>query len=64
MSDLMTVKEAAQYLGKSEGALRWQIQAKGDVPPHARIAGRIAFRKSLIDRWLDEKFEAAIKESA
>lgn len=64
MSDLMTVKEAAQYLGKSEGALRWQIQAKGDVPPHAKIGGRIAFRKSLIDRWLDEKFEAAIKESA
>lgn len=63
-SDLMTVREAAQYLGKTEGALRWQIHMKGDLPPHALVAGRIAFRRSLCDRWLDEKFDAAMKGSA
>lgn len=64
MSDLMTVTEAAEYLGKTPNALRWQIQNKGDIPPHARIGNRIAFRKSLIDEWLDKKFEDAMKESA
>lgn len=64
MSDLMTVAEAAAYLGKTPAALRFQIQAKGDIPPHAKIGGRIAFRKSLCDKWLDEKFASAAKESA
>lgn len=64
MSDLMKVKEAAEYMGTTESALRWQIHTKGDIPPHAKIGGRIAFRRSLIDKWLEEKFAAAMKESA
>lgn len=63
-SDLLKVREAAEYMGTTESALRWQIQAKGDIPPHAKIGGRIAFRRSLIDKWLDEKFAAAMKETA
>ena len=64
MSDLMKVKETAEYMGWTEPALRWQIQMKGDIPPHTKIGGRIAFRRSLIDKWLDEKFAAAEKASA
>lgn len=64
MTDLMTVKEAADYLGRTEASLRWQIQANGDIPPHAKIGSRICFRRSLIDKWLDDKFAAAAKETA
>lgn len=64
MSDLMKVREAAEYMGMTESALRWQIQMKGDIPPHAKIGSRICFRRSLIDKWLDAKFDAAAKETA
>jgi predicted DNA-binding transcriptional regulator AlpA len=48
---LMDVKDAAQYLGMSENAIR----AKGaayDIP-RVRIDGRLRFDRREIDRWID-----------
>lgn len=65
MSELMTVNEAAEYLGRTPAALRWQMRSnKDEIPPFIRIGGRITFRRSLIDKWLDEKFSEAAKETA
>lgn len=58
MSDLITVKETAEYMRKSEASLRWMIR-EHTAPPHARIGGRIMFRRSDVDRWIEQQFEGA-----
>jgi len=59
ISDLMTVKEAAQYLRISVSALydltRRRGAARATVPiPVIRIGKRLMYRKSSLDKWLGE----------
>ena len=55
---LLTVRETAVKLGRSEQQLRFQIH-KGTAPSSAMIMGRRMFRESDVDAWIDEQFAAA-----
>ncbi|MFH0988483.1 MAG: helix-turn-helix domain-containing protein [bacterium] len=46
--DLMTLKQAADYLGMSSA---WMYQKKYSVP-HRKIGGIFFFSKSALDKWL------------
>lgn len=52
---LMTVPEAAEYLGISEGAVR-RLEQKGDLPRMELNSGRVLFARATVER-----FEAGIK---
>lgn len=56
MTRLMTLEETAERLRKTVPALRWQIHA-GQAPKHAKIGGRIMFRESDVDAFIDAAFE-------
>ena len=47
----LTIKEAAQYSSTSESTLRREVR-KGSLKC-SRHTGKLLFRRSAIDRWLD-----------
>jgi len=53
---LMTLSEVAERLRRSEAQLRWMRHNKSG-PPSAKIAGRVMYRQSDFERWLDAQFE-------
>lgn len=55
---LLTVREAAEQLRKSEAQLRWMIHTS-TAPKSALIGGRRMFRQSDIDIYIEEAFSAA-----
>lgn len=57
MSDLMTLPQTAGYLNMSEKSLRW-LRYTGEAPHAAKIGGRVMFRRSQVDAWIDQKFAA------
>ncbi|MFK0401042.1 helix-turn-helix transcriptional regulator [Microbacterium sp. NPDC090225] len=54
---ILFIREVADRLGRSEGQLRWMIQ-QGTAPKHAKIAGRICFRESEVEAFIEQAFEA------
>ena len=54
---LLHLKEAADRLRRSEAQLRWMIH-NGTAPPSAMIAGRRMFDEDLLDRWIEQQFQA------
>ncbi|TDO51495.1 helix-turn-helix protein [Kribbella sp. VKM Ac-2527] len=54
---LLHLKEAADRLRRSESQLRWMVH-NGTAPPSAVIAGRRMFDEDLLDRWIEEQFDA------
>lgn len=54
--DLMTIDEAAAYIGQSQ---RWLYEAlrRGEVPG-ARMGLRWVLSKRRLDEWLEERFSA------
>ena len=52
---LLFVDEAAQMLRRSPAQLRWMMQV-GNAPKHAKIAGRIVFKESEVQRFIDDAF--------
>ncbi len=54
---LLHLKEVADRLRRSESQLRWMIH-NGTAPPSAIIAGRRMFDEDLLDRWIEQQFEA------
>lgn len=48
---LLSIKEAAKYRSTSESTLRREI--KKAVFKYSKRTGKILFRRSSIDRWLD-----------
>ncbi len=56
---LLTVRELAERLGRSEAAIRWQIHREA-APKSAIIAGRRVFRESDVEAWIDAAFEEAV----
>lgn len=60
MERLLTIEEAAEYLRLTPGALytqRYRREKPGSLG--VRIGRRILYRPSDIDRFLDEKLNAA-----
>lgn len=52
-NEIMTVEEVAKYLRlKPQTIYRWAQEGK---IPAAKLGKEWRFRKSIIDRWLDEK---------
>ncbi|MGK0715127.1 helix-turn-helix transcriptional regulator [Leucobacter sp. W1153] len=54
---LLTVKETADMLRKSEAQMRWMIHT-GTAPKSALIGGRRMFRLSDIEKYIEEAFDA------
>ncbi len=52
---LLTVKETAEILRKSEAQLRWMIHT-GTAPKSALIGGRRMFRQSDVEAYIEEAF--------
>jgi predicted DNA-binding transcriptional regulator AlpA len=55
LTNLMTLDEVATYLRKSPSQLRW-MRHNGTGPRSAKIGGRVMYRKTDVDAWLDEQF--------
>lgn len=56
---LLTVKETAEQLRKSEAQLRWMIH-QGTAPKSALIGGRRMFRQSDVDKYIEDAFAEAV----
>ena len=57
MNNLLTSKEAAKYLGYSEGSLRTsRVKGKGlsglDTPKFIKIGSSIRYKKEDLDAWV------------
>lgn len=59
---LMTAKEAARYLGYAEGTVRNKASS-GEIPS-VKLGTALRFRRSELDRWVDEQTALARGESA
>lgn len=55
---LLLLSEAAERLRRSEAQLRW-MRHNGNGPPCAKLAGRIMYRESDLEAWIDAQFEDA-----
>lgn len=56
---LLTVREAAELLRRSEKQLRWMIY-QGTAPKSALIAGRRMFRRSDVEKYIEDAFAEAV----
>lgn len=54
---LLTVKEAAAYLGYAEGTIYNKVGA--ETIPFVRLGRTVRFRRSELDRWIDEQTSEA-----
>lgn len=52
---LLYLKEVAERLRRSESQLRFMVKA-GTAPKSARIGGRIVFRESDVERFIEDAF--------
>ncbi|WP_314473844.1 helix-turn-helix domain-containing protein [uncultured Microbacterium sp.] len=57
---LLFVDEVAARLRRSPAQLRWMI-AQGTAPKHAKIAGRIVFKESEVEAFIESAFEEAAR---
>lgn len=57
----MQAREAAEHIGVSY----WKLLelAKAGSVPHARIDGRLLFRKESLDKWLGKLENESIKQA-
>lgn len=53
---LLFIDEVATRLRRSPNQIRWMIQ-QGTAPKNAKIAGRIVFRESDVEAYIDAAFE-------
>ncbi len=52
---LLFIDDVAARLSRSPAQLRWMI-SQGTAPKHAKIAGRICFKESDVDAFIDAAF--------
>lgn len=57
-STLLTLPETAELLRKSQAQLRWMLHV-GTAPKHAKIGGRIMFRRADVEAYIDAAFDEA-----
>ena len=55
-SDLLTAKEAAEYLRVSAGFIYDHSGKRGALPrlPVVRLGGKLLFKRSSLDRFIDQ----------
>jgi excisionase family DNA binding protein len=53
--EIMTAKELAKYLSFSKNWVYRQVEA-GEIPG-VRLGGNWRFKKSIIDKWLENKLK-------
>ena len=54
---LLTVKEVAEMLRKTEASVRWMIHS-GTGPRSGVIGGRRMFRRTDVEKYIEEAFDA------
>lgn len=54
-SDLLNLDQAAAYIGIDSKALRW-LRYTERGPKAAKLGGRVMFKVSLIDQWIEDGF--------
>lgn len=66
MSEVMYVREVANYLGLSETAVRSHVHRKNfdSIPPPIRLGIRLAWLKTDVDAFLQAKASKAKEEAA
>lgn len=55
---LLFIRDVAERLGRSESQVRWMLH-QGTAPKPAKIAGRLVWKESQIDAFIDAAFAAA-----
>lgn len=55
---LLFIPEVASRLRRSPDQIRWMIN-QGSAPRHAKIAGRIVFKESDVEAFIEDAFDAA-----
>ena len=50
--EIMSIPQAAEYLGQSKDTLRDWVRLR--KIPYCKINGTIKFRKSRLERWIDQ----------
>lgn len=58
-SDIITIKEVAEYL-KIKEKTAYHLAANGDIPGF-KVGGSWRFKKSEIDKWINEQQKAEKK---
>lgn len=58
VNKILFVDDVADRLGRSPSQLRWMIQ-QGTAPKHAKIAGRVCFRESDVEAFIEAAFSEA-----
>ena len=59
-SDIMTIKEVAEYLKLNEKTT-YRLTSDGKIPAF-KVGGSWRFRKADIDRWIKQQTEDSIEE--
>jgi predicted DNA-binding transcriptional regulator AlpA len=62
-SELLVLEEVCAWLRKSPAQLRW-MRHNGTGPRSAKVGGRVMFRRSDVEAWIDAQFAADSKASA
>ena len=64
INNYYTLKEAAHYMGISEGCLRNLKHTKGyDFLPYEKIIGRVRYKKEALDKFVEENIKRKKEES-
>ena len=57
LKEVMTLREASQYLGISPDTLYKYLSADRNRIPAFKLGNRWRFKKDLLDRWMESKSE-------
>ena len=59
MSDkLLFIPDLAERLGRSQDSVRWMVN-QGTAPRHAKIGGRVVFKESDVEAFIEAAFADA-----
>lgn len=59
LKEVMTLREASQYLGISADTL-YKYLSEGRIPAF-KLGNRWRFKKDLLDRWMEKKIERVLE---
>lgn len=57
--ELMTTPEVAEMVRKSPETLRWLRHVGHGGPKSFKIGRRVLYKRSDVEAWIDEQYEAA-----
>lgn len=56
---LLTLREVAELIRRPEAQLRW-MRHNGTGPRSGKLAGRVMYRQSDVERWISDAFEGSV----